>query len=291
MDYKELMAFVSVADNDSFSIAAEELFITQPAVSKRVSQLEEQLGGKLFDRIGHKIYLTEAGRLLLPRAKKIIDDIKNAKLEIDNLSHEVRGELAFGTSHHIGLHRLPKILKKYSVEYPNVNLQIDFSGSEEICDSILSGVLELGVVTLPTEPQSNIAQLKLWNDPMSLVFAKDHEVFSKSRICIEDIAKYGAVLPTENTFTRKIVEDVFSSAGEGYELVIETNYLETIKQMVEIGLGWSVLPETMIDEKLQKVDLGGTRIQRALGIVFHKDRVLSNPAKAMINLFEDYIQL
>lgn len=289
MDYKELMAFVSVADNGSFSLAAEQLFITQPAVSKRVNQLEEHLKSKLFDRIGHKIFLTEAGKLLLPRAKQIIGDIKNAKLEIENLSYEVRGELAFGTSHHIGLHRLPQILKKYSVEYPRVDLQIDFSGSEEICDSILNGVLELGVVTLPTQPQTNIAQLKLWNDPMSLVFAKDHEIFSRNKIDIEDIAKYSAVLPGKNTFTRKIVDDVFSSVGEDYDLVIETNYLETIKQMVEIGLGWSVLPDTMTDEKLVKVDIGGKKIQRTLGMVFHKDRVLSNPAQAMINMFEDVV--
>ena len=107
MDISNLQAFVVVADTASFSLAAEQLHVTQPAVSKRISTLENQWDTRLFNRLGRKVLLTEAGQMLLPRAKRILSELEDCRRALGNLSGQVSGTLSIATSHHIGLHRLP----------------------------------------------------------------------------------------------------------------------------------------------------------------------------------------
>lgn len=110
MDTQALIAFITVAENESFSLAAEHLHLTQSAVSKRVAALEHQLDKRLFDRISRKVGLTEAGCRLLPRARQIIDLMDDAQHSLQRDDHELTGRLILSTSHHIGLHRLPSVL-------------------------------------------------------------------------------------------------------------------------------------------------------------------------------------
>jgi DNA-binding transcriptional LysR family regulator len=149
MDTAALSAFLEVARTASFSLAAEHLHLTQPAVSKRISGLEESLGVALFDRVSRQISLTEAGRALLPRAQQLLLDMEDMKRAVGNLSGPVTGTLKIGTSHHIGLHRLPPALRAFSTHYRNVRLDLRFIDSEEAYEAVLSGDLELGIVTLP----------------------------------------------------------------------------------------------------------------------------------------------
>src|SRR2546426_1778475 len=107
MDTQALAAFIAVAESASFSRAGEALHLSQPAVSKRIAALEEQLRSPLFDRVGRRIGLTDAGRALLPYAKRVLQDIEDGRRALSHLSDKVSGRLSIGTSHHIGLHRLP----------------------------------------------------------------------------------------------------------------------------------------------------------------------------------------
>ena len=116
MDTNSLRTFITTAELESFSLAAEQLYLTQPAISKRIAALEEELGAKLFDRIGRHVSLTEAGRTLLQRARIILQEVEDSRRLISNLSGTVSGRLSIGTSHHIGLHRLPPVLRRYSAE-------------------------------------------------------------------------------------------------------------------------------------------------------------------------------
>ena len=126
MELDNLKAFVAIAENKSFSIAAEKLFITQPAISKRLSALEQSVGAALIDRATRDIRLTPAGIALLPRAESILQSIALAKREIDDLAGDVKGELRVATSHHLGLHKLPPVLRAFSSAYPLVNLRFEF---------------------------------------------------------------------------------------------------------------------------------------------------------------------
>ena len=126
MDANSLKAFLTIVDQGSFSEAAETLHLTQPAISKRLAALETQLGTRLIDRSNREIRLTEAGTRLLPHARKILDEIHNARMALTTSAASIGGELHAIASHHIGLHHLPNWLRRYRREYPQVDLHLQF---------------------------------------------------------------------------------------------------------------------------------------------------------------------
>lgn len=282
MDLSSLRAFVQVARDRSFSHAAETLFITQPAVSKRIASLESDLGATLFDRMGRQILLTEAGRHLLPRAEQILHGVTDLQRELLNLSGEVSGPLAMGTSHHIGLHRLPPILRRYTDRYPQVDLDIRFMSSEKVSQAVEQGGLELGVITLPLQPSDHLQLQPVWRDPLLFVAAEDHPLSGRSEIQPEELVNYPAVLPTKATYTRSLLEDAFLQVEGEIRCGLSTDYLETLKMMASIGLGWSLLPKIMLGDDLVNLEVAGIRLERQLGFVTHRQRTLSNAARAMI---------
>ena len=142
MQLVELKTFLAVAEEKSFSAAALRLYITQPAISKRIQSLENHLGTSLFDRIGKRVYLTEAGTLLIDRATAILRLAKDTEKEIFNLNDTISGRLNLATSHHIGLHRLAPVLKDFSKRYPEVQLDIQFEDSEVAYQMVRSGQVE-----------------------------------------------------------------------------------------------------------------------------------------------------
>ena len=278
MEIATLKAFVAVAETASFSLAAERLFLTQPAVSKRIAALESELDARLFDRAGRTVTLTEAGYALLPRAQKMLLELDDSIRAISSLSHEVGGTLHFATSHHIGLHRLPPVLKRYTQLYPQVRLDIRFMDSEAAC----MADLELGIVTLPPLPSSKLSAEIVWKDPLSFVVSPSHPLAERTRVGLQELAEHVAVLPAVNTYTRQIAEQAFSRLGLRLDIALSTNYLETIKMLVSVGIGWSLLPDTMLDKQISKLPIDDLPLQRLLGIVYHRDRTQSNAARALI---------
>ncbi|PKM44156.1 MAG: LysR family transcriptional regulator [Gammaproteobacteria bacterium HGW-Gammaproteobacteria-1] len=284
MDISALQAFLAVAETASFSQAAERLFLTQPAVSKRIAALEAELGTALFDRVGRQVGLTEAGRALLPRARRIVDELEDSRRAIANLSGKIEGRLSFGTSHHIGLHRLPPVLRAYHQRYPQVALDIQFMDSEQACQAVLRGELELGVVTLPTVTPPSLETQVVWHDSLAVVVAAGHDLAGKARPTLRDLAQWPAIMPAHGTYTREIVEAAFRREGLAPQVSMSTNYLETIKMLVAVGLGWSVLPRTMLDAQLAALELPALKLERQLGLVTHTGRSLSNAARALQQL-------
>jgi len=289
MDIPNLYAFIAVADTGSFSVASEHLYLTQPAISKRISALETELDIQLFDRIGRKVIVTEAGMALLPRARTILQQIEDSKRAIQNLSGHVAGKLSIGTSHHIGLHRLPPILRAFTHAYPEVELDLHFMDSEEACHAIEHGELELGIVTLPLEPAKTLQTYEVWPDPLDIVVNQSHPLALLKKITAKQLANYSAVLPTRGTYTRQIFEQTMRKHKLKLKVGLSTNYLETIKMMVSVGLGWSVLPRSMLNKELKTLDIEGIKLERKLGVVWHSGHTLSNAAKAMSAMLSENI--
>jgi len=136
MDFYQLSYFKKVAETRSISRASEELLLTQPAVSKQIKALEEELGERLFDRIGKKVFLTRTGEVLYARAEKILRLVQEARTAVKDMSVECSGELVIGTSDHISLHRLPDLLKKYISAFPKVDLKLRCHRSETILEMV-----------------------------------------------------------------------------------------------------------------------------------------------------------
>ncbi|MFT6017219.1 MAG: DNA-binding transcriptional LysR family regulator [Patiriisocius sp.] len=288
IDIDGIKAFVTVADARSFSIAANRLHLTQPAVSKRIALLESQMGVRLFDRIGRTVNLTEAGRALEPRARGILLDIEDTHRAISNLAGNIGGQLSLATSHHIGLWRLPQVLRKFSQRYPDVSLDLHFMDSEVAHDQIVQGNLELGVITLAPNSHERLTAIPVWRDQLVFMCAADHPLANQGKVYIEQLPDYPAILPDMSTFTGRIVKSLFEERGLALDVSMSTNYLETIKMLISVGLGWSMLPISMLDPSLKVIDVPNVTIERQLGVIHHVQRTLSNAGKAFLEcLHED----
>ncbi|MBU0809905.1 MAG: LysR family transcriptional regulator [Gammaproteobacteria bacterium] len=286
MDLATLNAFIAIAELGSFSEAAERLHLTQPAVSKRIASLEQQLNVRLFDRLGREVSLTEAGRALLPRSYQILNVLDDTRRALTNLNGEISGRLTLATSHHIGLHRLPPLLRAFTRAHPQVALDIQFLDSEVAYEEVLHGRAELAVIPLAPETREPVHAVAVWDDPLDFVAAPEHELARKGAISLADIAHHPAVFPGGNTFTHHIVQRLFEAQGLTPNIAMSTNYLETIKMMVSIGLAWSVLPRTMLDDQVARLPLPGVQLTRQLGYISHTERTLSNAARAFMNLLD-----
>ena len=287
MDISALQAFLAVAEAGSFSRAAERIYLTQPAISKRIAALEREIGARLFDRIGRGIHLTSAGDALLSRARAVLKELEDVKRGIANLAGTIAGELALATSHHIGLHRLPGPLKRFHETYTEVRLNLHFMDSEKACRAVTRGDLELAVVTLPPTAEAPLRLEKIWDDPLDIVVSREHPLASVSRVKPAMLLDYPAILPGTGTYTREIILNAFGPLRDRIQIGMATNYLEVLKMLAAIGLGWSAIPRTMIDEGLKVVQIKKMEIRRELGIVTHEKRTLSNAGQAMIEIIRE----
>ncbi len=287
IELNQLTAFLAVAEEGSFSVAAERIHLTQPAVSKRIAALEARLGQSLFNRIGRSIHLTEAGQLLIPQAEALLAQADDLERRMHNMDQHVCGVLSIGISHHIGLHRLPPVLKRFCHNYPDVELDISFIDSEQAYDAVLSGKMELGIVTLPKQPTPPINAHRVWRDELVIVTHPEHPLQKKRRtVQLSELSAYPSILPNRNTFTRRIIEQAFLERSAQLSVTIETNYLETNRMLISIGLGWGVIPRSMCDESVTILSIPTLSLERALGYIYHTRRSLSNAATAIIQRLE-----
>lgn len=288
MDTQNLRAFLLVAETGSFSLAAQKLYLTQPAVSKRVAQLEEQLNAPLFDRVGRTVSLTEAGAALLPHARAVQQELQAAAQSVRDLAGEVQGRLRLATSHHIGLHRLPPVLSYYSKAFPAVQLDIDFMDSEQAYELTLRGEVELAVVTLAPIPVEKIITHPVWPDPLDFMVQEGHALARRRTLDLQELSRHPAILPGLNTYTGQIIKSLFDQRNLPMQINIATNYLETIRMMAAVGLGWTVLPRSMRDASLATLPVRDVKIERTLGVLHHESRSLSRAARAFIDALHTF---
>jgi DNA-binding transcriptional LysR family regulator len=284
MQINQIDAFLAIAELESFSLAAERLHITQPAVSKRIRQLESQIKAPLFDRIGKRSILTPNGRAFKPHAERILQELKSFRTSLSRQQATPSGSLSFATSHHIGLHRLPQVLREFKIKYPRVDLDLHFMDSEDACAAIANNDLELAIVTLPEHSDERLHCEPVWVDRLVTVLALDHPLAEAGEIEADLLLAHAAILPSAGTFTRKIINNLFAGSQDRLNIILETNYLETIKVMVSANLGWSILPQSMVDSTLVGLPLQGLDVRRPLGIVTRSNRTLSLSSSAMIEL-------
>jgi len=286
MDIDALKAFASVAASGSFSRSAELLHLTQPAISKRVARLEQELGSPLFERINRRVQLTEAGRQLLLHTQRILDDITQAERAVRQVTSQVSGNLHLATSHHVGLHRLPAILKTFADRYPAVALKIEFTDSEKAHQMVAQGQLELAVITLALSDTPSLHSRRLWHDPLVFMAAGTHPLAHSDTLALAELSHHRCILPGLDTYTGQIVKGLFDTARLPLDASMATNYLETIKMMVSVGMGWSVLPQTMLEPGLVNLPVATEPLSRERGYITHRQHVLTPAAEAFITLLQ-----
>jgi len=230
--------------------------------------------------VGHQVQLTEAGHRLLPHAQKILHAVQDSLHEIEQLQENPSGILKIATSYHVGLHHLPDRLKSYYNDYADVELDLRFMDSEDALAAVEKGEIEMAIITLPSTLPEHLTAMPLWKDPMQVVCANDHPL-TKS-IDIHDLQDYPAILPDSNTMTRQLVETELSKHKLNINVRLSSNHLESIRMMVEIGLGWSVLPKTLSSKQLYACQYDEFNLNRELGVITHRQRTLTRAATLLM---------
>ena len=285
MNLAAFEAFVKVMETGSISLAADHLFITQPAVTKRIHSLEDYFGVKLFESAGRGVQATHAAHSLLPKVKGWLNELGDIHHTLSHEQDQVQGKLKIGTSHHLGLHHLPHHLKEYVQQFPNVKLDVHFVDSEQAHEQVLAGDLELAFLTLPPEGDDRLSYVTIWNDPLVFVAAPFHPLADKQNLQLEDLIQYPSLLPAAQTYTSQITLAEFEKQGLKPKITMSNNPLESIRMFVSIGLGWSVLPKKLVSDDLKQLDIK-LEMNRQLGMVWHPGRTQSKAVKELIKMMK-----
>ncbi|NIO03897.1 MAG: LysR family transcriptional regulator [Proteobacteria bacterium] len=286
MNFHQLRIFHAVAKHESFTRAAKELLLTQPAVSIQVQRLEEMYQTRLFDRIGKKVILTEAGKMLSDYTATILDLSKQADSALQDLRGLKTGNLTIGAGLTLGAYYVPRIIERFSKKYPQISIRMSLNNSSQVVENILSFKDDLGFVAR-VHHQEKLAVIPFFRENLVLITSSKHPVARKKTLSIHEIEGERFILRERGSATREVVEETLQRCQVPIKVVMELGSNEAIKAAVLADLGISIISNRVVLEEVKMKRLitrsfRDTRIERDLYIVHHKDKYLSSPAKEFI---------
>lgn len=288
MNVNHLKAFHCVAKHLSFSRAAEELFSSQSSVSIQVKKLEESLGIKLFEQLGKRIYLTEAGSSLFSYAQKIFATIDEAIEVIQEIKGFGRGRLLIGASTTPGVYLLPKIIGNFKGMYPGVVPRLEIANSRSIGDMVCKNMLDFGIVGGEMSYPAELIVDPWIKDELFLVVPQGHPLAEKKAVHLEDLTREEFIFREPGSSTRSIVENILSKQQFTARIVMELNNTEAVKQAVRAGLGVSIISEFSVADnpEITCVPIQNLHFFRMLNIVYHRDKIFSPSTERFISFLK-----
>jgi DNA-binding transcriptional LysR family regulator len=256
MTLEQLRIFLAVAAHLHFTRAAEALYITQPAVSAAIQNLEEEYGVKLFHRIGRHIEITDAGKLLQVEAQKILDQVALTERGLRELNNLQRGELKLGTSLTIGNYWLPEKISQFKRQYPGIFVNCSLGNAEEICEGTATGIFDLGLVTGEVKPslQNCLEQEVVGRDRLQIVVGKSHPWFERIEIPIAELPTIAWVMRESGSGAQQMFEQALQNWGidpNQLNVILVLSSSEMVKAVVESGVGAAAIPELMVRKEIQ----------------------------------------
>ena len=289
MNVRHLEIFVKVAKTKSMSETARQLYMTQPAISQTISELENELNTKLFDRIKQKLVLTDAGDVLYAYSRKVLSLLDEAKVTIDNLNHLKEGKLHIGASTTIGIYLLPKIISSFKKKYERIDVHFTINNTKVIEDMVTSHLFDVGIVEGEIH-SDDLHSIELLHDELYLVCSSKHDwVKAKNIQTIEltDVIKEPIILREKGSGTREIVEREFLKQNVPLKSSHELNNTEAIKKAVEENIGVAFISKIAVEEELKtgqlkKINVNNCKFTRSFNLIYHKDKYQSPLFKAFL---------
>ena len=287
LDFITLRLFCDVVETESFSRAAERNFISQSAVSQRIRSLEADLGQSLLDRgKGQtKILPTDAGRILYEGANLILREIVELETRLNGLSEEIAGTVKVATVYSVGLHALPGRLKPFLAAYPQVNVHLEYSQTLKIYQDVLCGAIDVGIVACPA-PKTGVRIVPFGEESIALICAPEHPLASREEVTLSDLEGLPFIGFTADIPTRRQIDDRLQAAGVKVRVVHAFDNIETIKNLVEIGSGISLLPEDTVRVEVREGELAtvalsaASAFKRPVGLLLKQSGALRPAVKA-----------
>ena len=293
-ELSSMKAFVTLAESSSFNNAAKLLNITQPALTRRIKKMEEDLHIQLFERTTRKVTLTKAGKMLLPEARGLINKFDETLFNIRGMNAHHRGMVTLACIPTAVFYFLPLAIGKFNELYPNIKVRILEQGTNNCMESVLCNESDFGI-NMNNITNSSIDFTPLVNEPFVLACRRDHPLAKKQLVEWQELAGYKMIGVRSSSGNRLLIEQKLADKPWKLDWFYEVRHLSTSLGLVEAGLGISALPGLAMPHapysSIIGIPLVEPVIRRTLGIIRRKDAVLSPAAERffalLINLWTD----
>ncbi len=281
LDIKHLQYFIEVANFNSFSRAANHLFITQPTISKMIKNLETELGVALFDRSRKQLVLTDAGRIILEQAKLIDKAFKNLEVELDNLTGLKKGHIRIGLPPIFNAHYFLEIVGSFHEKYPEITFQLVEDGSKKIEEDVRNNLLDVGVVVLPTK-NDIFDHFSFMEEDLKLLLHPSHPLAENEEVNLAELANESFILFNKDFALNDRIIHFCNSVGFDPHIISESSQRSFIEEMVASKLGVSLLPGSVckqLNKNVKSVKVVNPSISWNLAIIWGKNQYFSYAAK------------
>jgi len=283
-----LRTFLSVARHLNFTRAAGELLTSQPAVSRQIAQLEQEVGGPLFERLGRNVHLTDAGRTLVPLAEQILGQIERAVEAVRGRVGSVVGRLHIGASTTPGLYLLPRVLGRFHQRHPDIDLRLTVENSLGIEQAVLSNELDLGFIGAHLVNKT-LSIVPVADDEIVCFCGAAHLLAKRERVAPTVLTDQTWIVREAGSATRQLFEQWLAGVGIRMQKFMEMKSPEGIKALVQAGIGISFMSRYGLEKEfrsrsLARINLAGPRLTRPIFLVRHPDKHESRPMRQLLAL-------
>lgn len=293
MNLNQLWVFYNVAKFKSFSLAAEKLLLTQPAISTQVKRFEDFYDVQLFERFGRTTQLTDQGRALFAYATKIFDLVQEAGNILEDMKKLQSGNIKVDTSRTLGSYYLPDVLCAFGAKHPNIHIQMQVLNTHDVVENILTFQSDLGFVG-HKEGNEKLIYIPFIEEELVIIVSPKHELARGKSMKLSSLNGTPFILREIGSGTREEVEQFLRQQHVVVNVAMELGSNEAIKRAVERGLGMSVISENAIKRELQAgllkaIRLPGEIATRKYYVIHHKDKYISNVLSCFLQTVTDYV--
>lgn len=286
MELKQLEYFIVLCQELHFTRAAEKLGIAQPSLSQQIRLLEHEVGMPLFERIGKKNILTDAGKTLLHHSYNVFHEISQARAAISELQGLERGTLKIGSLLTVVNYLLPPTVIKFHNAYPNVELSVQGLRTGDIYKGLLQNELDLGIVFLPIE-HDDLEAIPLYQENLALAAPRDHIITKEASVSLQVLKETSSILLPETYFLRQVVNEQCRLMNFAPKPVLEMTTMESIIQMVSNGVGVTILPKAYLDYidniHIKTIPIQDPVITTQIGIAYRKNKHLCAASRVFMD--------
>jgi len=283
MELHQLRYFTAVADTSSFSRAAERCHVSQPSLSQQILKLESELGGRLFDRLGRSVRLTELGQAFLPRARSVLHELSTAKDEVTERLESEAGPVVIGAIPTIAPYWLPPRLATFSRKFPKIHLTIAEEITPVLLERLRSGSVDLAILALPIRGHEFDAQ-PLFTERFFAALPKNHKLARRPSLRLTDLRTEPFLFLRDGHCFRDAAVAACDRARLDPRVVFESGHLASLLPMVGAGMGVSLVPEMAVDksEPCRFVRIADPQATRTIAAVVLRGRSLTRASRALL---------
>jgi LysR family transcriptional regulator, transcriptional activator of the cysJI operon len=291
MQIESLKVFCDLVETKSFTKAAQINEVTQSAVSQTISALERRFKSLLIERSKKNFRLTQEGEVCYDYSKQILQIHDALQSKLQEIEDVISGTIRLATVYTIGLHMLPPCVKRFLKRFPTVNVHVEYRRADQVLESVLGNVVDLGLVAYPTrDPRLEIVPVR--KDKLALICHPQHPLAKRKSVKLSALKGMKFIHFEQDQPTRKAVDKLLKDQHVTVEEVMEMDNIETLKRAVEIDSGIAIVPEETVvqevaNQTLSLVQLEGADFSRPLAVVYKKNKVLSPAIKKFIALLKE----